>query len=92
MFCPGDYVYVDRPPTAKIAAGRMADESRSKILPKTVGPFRIIDTMSHTIKVDEDCILNVISVNRTTSAPQLISSPAVGQSTSIALSDNAPTA
>lgn len=67
---PGNYVCVDLRPTAKTAAERRADEPRLKLLPKSVGPFRITDTTSHTIKIDEDGIQNVISIDRETPAPR----------------------
>lgn len=60
----GDYVNVDRPPTMKTAAIRMADEPRLNLLPKSIGPFRITYTMEHKITTNEDAILNVISINR----------------------------
>lgn len=64
MLHPSDYDYVQRLATAKTASERMADESQSKLLSKTIGPFRIIDTTSYRITIDGDGIPNLISMDQ----------------------------
>lgn len=69
----------------------MDDESRSMLLPKTVRPFWVIDTTSHTIKINGDGKRNVISTNRATLAQWVTNAPPVEQSKRNAQSDKAPT-
>lgn len=58
----GGYVSVDRQRTVKTTAERMEEEPQSKLLPKSAGPFRIVDTTSHKITIREDCMWNVIAI------------------------------
>lgn len=75
IFCFGDYFHVVWQPTRETASERMADESRPKLLPKAVRPFQIIHTTSHTITIDEERIANIISIDRTTLAPDRWTDP-----------------
>lgn len=76
---------------SKLQTSKMVDESRLKTLPKTVGPFKVIYTMSHTIIIDEDGISNVVSIDRATPAPRPVSAPLVEQSTLTVQRDYTPT-
>lgn len=68
---------------------RMADEPRSKLLPKAAGPYGIINFTSHTITINEDVISSVISIDRATPAPQPNTPIAVEHSIHNAQSNNA---
>lgn len=81
MVCPGDYVYVDWLRTSETASERMANKLRSKLLPKPIKPFRIINTMSHTITMYGDDIPNVVSIDRAMLALRQRNAPLVKQST-----------
>lgn len=72
---PVDYVYLDRWPSLKTAAERMAGEPRSKLLPKAADPFRVTDLTSHTITIDEDGLSNIIPIYRATPTTRAKTAP-----------------
>ncbi|CAN8075930.1 unnamed protein product [Agarophyton chilense] len=75
----GKYVYIDNPPSGKISRpGDEADDEtferdiNSKLLPKSVGPFKILNASDHTVTVEQDGIQNTISFERITVAPETV--------------------
>jgi len=69
-FATGDYVYVDKPPpSAKTKAEVLADAPRSKLLPKSEGPFPVLTSTGHTITIRQDGVANTISADRATLVP-----------------------
>jgi len=66
----GDLVYLDRPPSWTLTdAERMSLEAKSKLLPRTTGPFQVIRTSQGTATLDENGIENTVSIDRVTLAP-----------------------
>lgn len=78
-FCPGHFVCVDWSPTLKTTAEQMAEKRGSKFLPKSVGLFITTAVNSHTITISEDCLTNILSVYRATSALGPNNTPTVKQ-------------
>lgn len=60
-FCAGQFVYADSPPMSTYATDRMALGAYSKLPSCALGPYPIISTTSHTIKIDQYRIPNMIS-------------------------------
>lgn len=56
-----DLVFVDKlPPSAKTQAEQMSGIPRSKLLPKSDGPYPVICCDGHTVTIREDGIQNTI--------------------------------
>lgn len=83
--CPGDYIYVNRKPTSKTAAERMASQPRSKLLQNAVGPFWITAVTLHKVTITEDSTYSAISIDRGTK-----NAPSVHQMIQDGQSENAP--
>lgn len=66
----GMRVFVDREPTrAKSKQEKEEDVVRSKLMPKSYGPFKVIDADEVTVTIDQDGIPNKISIDRVTTVP-----------------------
>lgn len=57
----GEYIYVDRPPSLK-ANKEKGDETKSNLLPKTVGNFQIFATPLHKVIMDEEGIPKTVII------------------------------
>ena len=68
QFKAGDYVYIDRPPRQPDAAPE--EEVTKKLLPRGLGPYKIQSVSENTVTVDEDGLLNTVSIDRVTLAPR----------------------
>lgn len=66
-FLPKAYVSVDRPLIQK-AKNRKDDEPKSALLPKLVRPYRAVAIASHTVIIEEGCVLSTESIYRVVSA------------------------
>lgn len=55
--------------TQMIESARIAIALLMELLPKTLGPFKVISAMLDTVTVDEDGIYNTFSIDRVTFAP-----------------------
>ena len=69
---PGDYVFIDRPKRQLKAASSDKDETYNpslKLLPRTTGPFLVKKANEDTIVVEEDGLLNTVSIDRVSLAP-----------------------
>lgn len=70
QFKVGEEVYVNkRPMSAATLADRIAATPRSKQLPYTGGPFKVLATIAETLTIDEGGVSNSISTDRETRAP-----------------------
>lgn len=63
FFAPGDHVFVERPLLTASPAERLASEGYSKLLRKRLSPYRIIRTGPEYVKILQDGIENVVSIN-----------------------------
>lgn len=70
--CMSHFVYVDWLPLTMTAADSLATETYSKMLPRTIRPFQIIDVGQHMLTIDKDEISNKIFIKCTAS----VSNPA----------------
>ncbi|CAN8068757.1 unnamed protein product [Agarophyton chilense] len=75
----GQYVYIDNPPSGRRPRpGDEADDEaidsdiNSKLLPKSVGPHKVLNASDPTVTVDQDGIPNTISIDRITVAPETV--------------------
>lgn len=60
-------VYVDRATKGKqTLAERIAEAPRTRLLPCTMGPFKVLSSAPETINIKEDGILNEISIESVT--------------------------
>lgn len=65
-------VFVDRPPlsaTATSPASTLANAAYNKLLPRALGPFRVISVQPHPLTIDEEGIPNTIFIDRATRVP-----------------------
>ena len=65
---PGDYVFVDRPPRTATDSGT-EDTTTRKLLPRATGPFEVKSASEDTVTVEQDGLLNTISIDRVTKVP-----------------------
>lgn len=69
-FAVGDYVFVNVPPTeAKTGQQRQQNEAKSKLLPRTHGPFEVMQVFENVIVVLEGTEWVPTSIDRCTLAP-----------------------
>ena len=54
---------------SKTAAERDKDGSHSKLVPKTYGPFKVVQTFDNTVAVDLDGVHTQVALDRLTRAP-----------------------
>lgn len=66
----GMHVFVDREPTrAKSKHEKEEDVVRSKLLPKSYGPFEVLEADEVTVTIDQNGIPNKVSIDRVTTVP-----------------------
>lgn len=51
------------------ATDKLVYETKSKLMPKTSGPFQVLQATLDTVTIDEDGIPNTVSLDRVTLAP-----------------------
>lgn len=64
QFHPLQRVFVDRPQAQMTDSGRMANAFLTKLMLKTLGPFKVISVTPDTVTLDEKGIHNTLSVDR----------------------------
>lgn len=69
MFKTGQPVYVDCPPLALVVEDEKTSMRCNKLLPRTNGPFIVMDVKSDVIAIDENSIPNPISIEKATLVP-----------------------
>lgn len=71
VFKVGDFVFVNVPPTeAKTVKQEESNEAKSKLLPRTNGPFEVVQAFENYIVILEDDHRVPTSIDRCTSAPK----------------------
>ena len=71
-FRPGDWVFLDRPPRARVPDGVPDDpeEMATKLRSKARGPYKVVSLQDHTVKILEDGRHNVVNSDRVSRAPE----------------------
>lgn len=64
-------VFIDREPAKERTQSEKEDDIvRSKLLPRSYGPFKVITADETTVTIDQDGIPNKVSIDRVTKVPQ----------------------
>ncbi|PXF41191.1 hypothetical protein BWQ96_09085 [Gracilariopsis chorda] len=71
QFSPGDYVHLDRPPKEK----QETEDTASKLVPRSTGPYGVINSTGHTVTIDRDGLQDMVSTDHVSMAPR----PLVGR-------------
>lgn len=75
-FNNGDMVFIDRPKhEPKISKERDEQIAKSKLLPKSTGPFKVISSYPDVTVVEQDGVKLPVSVDRCSRAPDTNSTP-----------------
>lgn len=62
----GDEVYLDRPPKYAVTE---RDKTYSKLLPRKLGPFRVLKVFPNTVIIDYNGLKETVSMDRISKAP-----------------------
>ena len=64
-FRPGDFVFLSRPPKdSKTIHERESDMAHSKLRPKVMGPFEVLDDTAETVTIRQDGLAVTVSIDR----------------------------
>ena len=65
VFKRGDRVFLSRPPTAaKTAEEKENDTAHSKLRPKMIGPYDVLDANAETVKIEQDGLEVTVTIDR----------------------------
>lgn len=62
-------MYIDRPPIFITAGAKLATETYTKFVPRTIEPFQRAAMGQHTLTIDDDGIPLMISIDSSTRVP-----------------------
>lgn len=62
----GQMIYVNRPPLNILPVDRRTFTKYSKLMPRTTGPFKLLDVQDHVMLIDKNSIAKSVSIDRAT--------------------------
>lgn len=67
-----DEIYLDRPPRYEIPEEK---KSYSKLLARTLGPFRVLEVLLNTVKIGHSCLKDVVNKDKVSKTPLASKTP-----------------